>query len=75
MHCDYAGGSVSSAGDINGDGFDDLIIGAHGGDGVAGTKDQAGEAIVVFGKASGFADIDVSTMTSAQGSGPVAVTE
>ncbi|MEH1866202.1 MAG: tandem-95 repeat protein, partial [Nostoc sp.] len=44
---DYSGSSVSSAGDINGDGFDDLIIGAFGAD----PNDQlfAGESYVVFG--------------------------
>ncbi len=57
---DYAGRSVASAGDINGDGFDDLIIGASRGDGSGNSKNYAGEAIVVFGSAPGFADIDVS---------------
>ncbi|WOF72537.1 integrin alpha [Parvibaculaceae bacterium PLY_AMNH_Bact1] len=48
---DYSGGSVSSAGDVNGDGFDDLIIGATG---VDENGSGAGAAYIVFGKASGF---------------------
>jgi hypothetical protein len=42
--------SVSSAGDVNGDGFDDLIVGALLGDDGGG---NAGEAYVVFGGATG----------------------
>src|SRR6185436_14363199 len=52
---DQAGRSVSSAGDVNGDGFADLIVGApYGNDG----GEDAGEAYVVFGKASGFGTVD-----------------
>ncbi len=49
---DYSGRSVASAGDVNGDGFDDIIIGAYAGD--PGGDSSAGESYVVFGKASGF---------------------
>ena len=61
---DYAGYNVASAGDINGDGYDELIVGAPGGDD-AGLA--AGEAYVIFGKASGFANIDLSALAPADG--------
>jgi hypothetical protein len=54
---DYAGRSVSSAGDVNGDGFDDILVGAPAGDN-SGTG--AGEAYVIFGKAAGFTNIDLA---------------
>ena len=44
---DRAGWSVSSAGEVNGDGFDDLMVGAPFGDDGGGS---AGEAYVIFGK-------------------------
>lgn len=63
---DLSGRSVSSAGDINGDGFDDLIIGARGAD--PNGTDAAGESYVVFGKAEGFsATLDLSTLDGSNG--------
>ena len=49
---DYAGVSVSAAGDVNGDGFDDLIIGASG---ASPVENYSGASYVVFGSDQGFA--------------------
>jgi hypothetical protein len=60
-----SGRAVSSAGDINADGFEDVIIGAFGGD-VANAL--PGTAYVVFGKAGGFAPtMELSALDGANG--------
>ncbi|HEV2747776.1 MAG TPA: hypothetical protein VGW34_10830 [Allosphingosinicella sp.] len=61
---DQAGFSVSDAGDVNDDGFADVIVGAPSGDDASET---AGEAYVVFGKAGGFGTIDLTTLSAADG--------
>lgn len=48
---DSAGASVSSAGDVNGDGFDDLIVGARGADN--NSRDGSGSSYIIFGGATG----------------------
>ena len=66
---DHAGWSVASAGDVNGDGFDDVIVGAMGGDSANnGTNDEAGDSYVIFGKAGGFgASIDLADIEAGTG--------
>jgi Ca2+-binding RTX toxin-like protein len=55
---DNSGGSVASAGDVNGDGFDDLIIGAADAD--PNGSSSAGSSYIIFGKAtSGGAGADL----------------
>ncbi|MCP5086733.1 MAG: hypothetical protein GY952_08035, partial [Rhodobacteraceae bacterium] len=60
---DRSGFSVSSAGDVNGDGLDDLIVGAHGDD---PNGYDSGASFVVYGKTSG-ASIELSDVEAGIG--------
>ena len=63
---DFLGGSVASAGDVNGDGFDDIIIGAR--ESTAPDLVSYGESYVIFGKASGFGtSFDLTTFDGTNG--------
>ena len=61
---DFAGIDVSAAGDVNGDGYDDVIVGAKLGD-LGGA--QAGQAYVIFGKATGFTTVDLGNLAATAG--------
>jgi len=63
---DYAGRSVAIAGDVNGDGIDDFIIGAEGAN--RSGPNSSGESYVVFGRTSGFpATFDLTTLDGTNG--------
>jgi len=63
---DLSGISVSDAGDVNGDGIDDIIIGADLGD--PGGRIDAGESYVVFGTSGGFpASLALASLFPAKG--------
>jgi hypothetical protein len=57
--CEMVGESLASAGDVNGDGYDDILIGASGN---ADGGYLAGKAYIVFGKSTGWSvDTNLST--------------
>ncbi|MBM4249772.1 MAG: hypothetical protein FJ149_10160 [Euryarchaeota archaeon] len=59
---DYSGYSVAGAGDVNGDGYDDILIGAYGDD---DGGNMAGQTYLILGKASGWAmDTDLSAASA-----------
>ncbi|WP_036536232.1 integrin alpha, partial [Neosynechococcus sphagnicola] len=63
---DSSGGSVSSAGDVNGDGIDDLLIGADRAD--PNGIDGSGQSYVVFGSTSGFSStLSLSSLNGSNG--------
>ena len=65
---DESGFSVSSAGNINGDAYDDLIIGAYGANG------NIGESYVIYGTDSYASTIALSSLSSGDGSAGFVIT-
>jgi hypothetical protein len=56
---DNLGTSVAS-GDLDGDGFDEVILGAQYGDGPNGFRQGAGEVVVVYGQPAQLPEIDLA---------------
>ncbi|MFC1688454.1 beta strand repeat-containing protein [Pseudomonadota bacterium] len=62
---DYAGSAVSTVGDVNGDGIDDVIVGAPQAD---PNGSQSGASYVVFGSDQGLTHpLNVSALTGSNG--------
>ncbi|MEL7448384.1 MAG: integrin alpha [Pseudomonadota bacterium] len=62
---DESGNAVGSAGDVNGDGIDDLIIGAHKAD---ANGEDSGAVYVIFGATEGFpVELELATLDGDNG--------
>jgi hypothetical protein len=62
---DFAGSSVAAAGDFNGDGRSDIIVGAY--NAVSGGSSAPGQAYLLYGKDTAMPDIHLSAITAADG--------
>jgi hypothetical protein len=61
---DYSGANISGAGDVNGDGFADILIGAPGAQGRYDAQNRAGDTYLIFGKPDGLTNFDLSNLNT-----------
>ncbi|MFT5685811.1 MAG: hypothetical protein ACI8RZ_006765, partial [Myxococcota bacterium] len=57
---DFAGRAVAAAGDVNADGYDDIVIGVKKGDGVSNSSTDAGDTFLLLGPITGTASVSVA---------------
>jgi len=50
---------IAIAGDVNGDGLDDIVLGTYGADGPGNSRDAAGEAYIIYGSRDLPATLDL----------------
>lgn len=62
---DGTGNAVSHAGDVNGDGIGDLVIGGCFSNPLG--RNYAGSAYIIYGSKQGFSNMDLKQITAAQG--------
>ncbi len=58
---DQLGSSVARGGDLNGDGYGDVLIGAPYADAVPGSGDDSGKAYIIYGGAAVNSEIDLGS--------------
>jgi len=62
---DNTGFSVSSAGDVNGDGIDDVVIGAYQADSIS--KQDAGKGFIIYGSKNHDSTLELKDLDSSKG--------